>query len=201
MMQDGNKSRSKCGVMLALGGCCASDRLCAALRCAGDESSVGRSVDSLFWRAGVIRLFPPSPFPLTRPAQHPREKQVCLCQLAAPWPAHVGERVGWRYSYCRLERSGIVTAWAALLSRRTLRYVPRYISYHCTHSTQHVDLDTCAGTWALDRLDFQQSTHLLHCRSLPRYYVGWVPALGFSRLHRSVLACSSIKAGAHFSPG
>lgn len=77
MMQDGNKSRSKCGVMLALGGCWASDRLCAALRCAGDESSVGRSVDSLFWRAGVIRLFPPSPFPLTRPAQHPREKQVC----------------------------------------------------------------------------------------------------------------------------
>lgn len=59
MMQDGNKSRSKCGVMLALGGCCASDRLYAALRCAGDESSVGRSVDSLFWRAGVIRLFPP----------------------------------------------------------------------------------------------------------------------------------------------
>lgn len=127
MMQDGNKSRSKCGVMLALGGCCASDRLCAALRCAGDESSVGRSVDSLFWRAGVIRLFPPSPFPLTRPAQHPREKQVCLCQLAAPWPAHVGERVGWRYSYYRLEPLGIITAWAALLSRRTLRYVPRYI--------------------------------------------------------------------------
>lgn len=37
MMQDGNKSRSKCGVMLALGGCCAvlcerSVVCCAALR-------------------------------------------------------------------------------------------------------------------------------------------------------------------------
>lgn len=44
------------------------DRLCAALGMS--RRSVGRSVDSLFWRAGVIRLFFPSTFPLTRPAQH-----------------------------------------------------------------------------------------------------------------------------------
>lgn len=74
------------------------DRLCAALGMS--RRSVGRSVDSLFWRAGVIRLFP-SPFPLTRtrPAQDPREKQASLCQLAAPWAAPVGKRVGCRYSY------------------------------------------------------------------------------------------------------
>lgn len=83
MMQDGNNSRSKCGVMLALGGCCASDRLCAALRCAGDESSVGRSVDSLFWRAGVIRLFfPPRPFPLRgRRSIRGKNKSACVSWL------------------------------------------------------------------------------------------------------------------------
>lgn len=58
MMQDGNKSRSKCGVMLALALC---DRLCAA---AGDESSVGRSVGRFaFLAGGSHQTFFPSPFP------------------------------------------------------------------------------------------------------------------------------------------
>lgn len=53
---------SKCGVMLALalGGCCAV--LCCAIGCVlrwgwMSRRTVGRSVDSLFWRARVIRLF------------------------------------------------------------------------------------------------------------------------------------------------
>lgn len=82
-MQDGNKSRSKCGVMLAR--LWAGAVLCNRLCCAGDESSVGRSVDSLFWRAGVVRLFffsfLPLAFPLSRPAQDPREKQDCAVSV------------------------------------------------------------------------------------------------------------------------
>ena len=125
MMQDGNKSRSKCGVMLALGGCCAVRSLvcCAALGMS--RRSVGRSVDSLFWRAGVIRLFP-SPFPLTRtrPAQDPREKQVSLCQLAAPWQLLSGSGSTWALFLHGLEPSGIATAGAAPFYPPTLQYVP-----------------------------------------------------------------------------
>lgn len=102
--------------------------------CAGDESSVGRSVDSLFWRAGVIRLFP-SPFPpyATRPAQDPRGKNKSAC-------------VSWMHrGSCGQLLSGSGSAGAipilasairdrhrrgCTIARRTLRYVPRYLQYH-----------------------------------------------------------------------
>lgn len=82
--------------------CCAvlCDRLCAALGMS--RRSVGRSVDSLFWRAGVIRLFP-SPFPpdAAGAASEGKTSQPVSvgCTVAAVGSSCRGERVGWRYSY------------------------------------------------------------------------------------------------------
>lgn len=131
--------------------------------------SVGRSVDSLFWRAGVIRLFP-SPFPLTRPAQHPREKQVSLCQLAAPWqpwaaPVGLNGSAGaipMRASSIR-DRHGR----GCTIARRSLRYVPRYLPQYLRRGS---GIPKYIGRYLC-----KQPTIYCHCRSLPRYCVGGGP--------------------------
>lgn len=85
MMQDGNESRSNCGVMLALGGCCAIACVLRWGRVVG--RSVGRSIRFSGGRESSD-FFPPlglSPY-AAGAAQDPKGgNQVCLCQLAARW--------------------------------------------------------------------------------------------------------------------